>query len=676
MRSAAIALALFCATAAPPSSTLLEASCASSSVRVRIAPAGAPADAEPVVQARRDGCASGASDPTALTSGNVRVAFTPLLTVTRVADGALLLQEVDGSRTQAPRAGEVDARGQQLFSSAIAFSFASGTRVYGLGEHKTGRVDYAADGGFFWRFEDSQNRATLADNGDISLPVMHLSTGVTIVLNVPSYGSINVTSASVALTVNSSVVLDLWVSVADAGEPTFASLMGHLAQLVGPPAPLPDWASGFIQCKLRYRDQAELLAAAQGYVDRGYPISAIVIDYMSWPAFGTWQWIERCWPDPAGMVEQLDTWGIALIQSVWPNIESGSFRFPEMLQRGFLTTNASGVAYPFNTFDKPTYIYDPFSPEARAYLSSALYDGYGKAGVAAYWLDADEPQGARPGLEYYSLGRDVELGLAYPRFHQQGIFEGQIARGAASAMSLSRGAWLGSAQYGGAVWSGDVQSNWTSFQQQIAIAQNMQLSGMFLWTTDIGGFVNGDMDDPSFLDLIVRWFQFGAFCPLFRVHGVRSPGLPDTACGSAGAHTEVWAYGARNEPILAGLLFLRDRMREYIADRHRLAEQTGVPILTPMFFHFPDDAECWAPGSETQFVFGGDWLVAPVSELNATSRSVFFPTLPSGEHWVPFYDGLVPSPQVDGGQRLDVSFTIATFPLFRRSSLNLTKWGI
>jgi len=145
------------------------------------------------------------------------------------------------------------------------------------------------------------------------------------------------------------------------------------------------------------------------------------------------------------------------------------------------------------------------------------------------------------------------------------------------------------------------------------------------------------------------------------------------------------AYGKRHrwyeaaaiaEPILAGLLFLRDRMRQYIADRHRLAEQTGVPILTPMFFHFPDDAECWAPGSETQFVVGGDWLVAPVSELNATSRSVFFPTLPSGEHWVPFYDGLVPSPQVDGGQRLDVTFTIATFPLFRRSSLNLTKWGI
>ena len=149
------------------------------------------------------------------------------------------------------------------------------------------------------------------------------------------------------------------ISVADAGAEaaTWPSLMSHLAQLVGPPAPLPQWATGFIQCKLRYRDQAELLAAAQGYVDRGLPISAIVIDYMSWPSFGSWTYIERCWPDPAGMVRTLDSWGIALIQSVWPNIETASPHFPDMLQRGFLTLNASGV--PEESFiGRPTSVAD------------------------------------------------------------------------------------------------------------------------------------------------------------------------------------------------------------------------------------------------------------------------------------------------------------------------------
>lgn len=80
-------------------------------------------------------------------------------------------------------------------------------------------------------------------------------------------------------------------------------------------------------------------------------------------------------------------------------------------------------------------------------------------------------QGARPGLEYYSAGRDVEIGLAFPRAHQQGVFEGQLAHGVEAPMSLSRGTWLGAARYGGAVWPGDIQSNFTSFAQQIAIAQ-------------------------------------------------------------------------------------------------------------------------------------------------------------------------------------------------------------
>jgi alpha-D-xyloside xylohydrolase len=326
------------------------------------------------VQARRAACGGGAASPAGpLRFGNIQASFSPLLTVTRVSDGATLLAEVPGSRAQAPR-GEADARGQPLFSSAIAFSFAAGTRVYGLGEHKTGRVDYAAAAeGFSWRFEDSQNKATLADNGDITLPVVHLSSGLTLVVNVASYGSVSVLGANaggLALTLNSSAVLDLWVSVADAGEPTWPSLMGHLAQLIGPPAPLPAWATGFIQCKLRYRDQAELLAAAQGYVDRGAPLSAIVIDYMSWPTFGSWSYIERCWPDPAGMVRQLDAWGIALVQSVWPNIETASPHFRDMYSRGFLTVNASGRARGVQSLRLPNLHLRPLQP-GRARLPGA-----------------------------------------------------------------------------------------------------------------------------------------------------------------------------------------------------------------------------------------------------------------------------------------------------------------
>ena len=141
---------------------------------------------------------------------------------------------------------------------------------------------------------------------------------------------------------------------------------------------------------------------------------------------------------------------------------------------------------------------------------------------------------------------------------------------------------------------------------------------------------------------------------------------------------QVWAYGPRNEPILAGLLFLRDGLRGYIADKHLEAEATGVPVLTPTFFHFPADAESWSAATETQFVFGGDWIVAPVLEYQAASRSVWLPTLPADEAWVSFYDGLN-STRIAGGQRLTVDTTdLARFPLFFRSSLGaaLERFGL
>ena len=317
------------------------------------------------------------------------------------------------------------------------------------------------------------------------------------------------------------------------------------------------------------------------------------------------------------------------------------------------------------------YLYDAFSADAREYLSEALWDGYGKAGTVAYWLDGDEPQGFLPGENYYALGRDVEIGLAYAREHQRGVFEGQLARGAAAALSLSRSTWLGGAQHGGAVWSGDVRSNFSSLQQQVAIAQNMALSGVWLWTTDVGGFSGGNMSDPTYPELVVRWAQFGAFCPLFRIHGIRLPLLEATPCGSdAGAGTEAWQYGERATPILAALLQLREQLRTYVADKHVLAQSTGTPVLTPTWFHFAGDDESWEPESEDQFVFGGDWVVAPVLEYQAASRSVWLPTLPPGEAWVSFYDGL-DSARIPGGQRIAVNTTdLARFPLFVRSSVS------
>ena len=315
----------------------------------------------------------------------------------------------------------------------------------------------------------------------------------------------------------------------------YPSLAAQLVAAIGRPSDLPTFATGFWQCKLRYRSQAELLAAAQGYIDRALPISVIVIDYLHWNAFGDWAFNQTCWPDPSAMVAELRAQGIEVMVSVWPQVEPGSTHAPAMRAGNLLIRNATGQPwYDPSAFTKPSYLVDALNPAARAFQWAAVEAGYLAHGIKVYWLDAAEPQGAVPGQMTFFAGEDAQVAMAYPRENARTFFEGLAHAGVANGLTLSRSAWIGSQALGGAVWSGDIFSNWTSLQQQIFIAQNMAMSGVYLWTTDIGGFHSGNIHDPSFVELIQRWFQFGVFC---REHLARTPRATNPSTRSAHKHT-------------------------------------------------------------------------------------------------------------------------------------------
>jgi alpha-D-xyloside xylohydrolase len=246
--------------------------------------------------------------------------------------------------------------------------------------------------------------------------------------------------------------------------------------------------------------------------------------------------------------------------------------------------------------------------------------------------------------------------------HVQGFYEGMRAEGEEKPLFLCRSAWAGSQRYGAAVWSGDVPSTFDSFRAQVTAGLNMGLSGIPWWTSDIGGFRGGDPSEPGFRELLIRWFQFGAFCPLFRLHGHRLPNKNDFG----GGDNEVWSFGEDAYKILKQYLFLRERLRLYIQAQMQISHETGLPLMRPLWVDFPDDQVCYSV--EDAYLFGSDLLVAPVLHEGMRSRKTY---LPAGSTWKDAWTGQV----FKGGQWLQVDAPLDQIPLFLRGEAYLPiRW--
>jgi alpha-D-xyloside xylohydrolase len=237
------------------------------------------------------------------------------------------------------------------------------------------------------------------------------------------------------------------------------------------------------------------------------------------------------------------------------------------------------------------------------------------------------------------------------------------AAGDREGLLLCRSAWAGSQRYGAAVWSGDVDSSFEALQAQLPAGLNIGLSGIPWWTSDIGGFLGGDIRSASFRELVVRWFQFGAFCPLFRLHGSREP-KPAGAVGPAGAANEVWSFGEPAYAIIRDLLWLRERLRPYVMAQMRVAHERGTPPMRPLLYDFSDDESAWEV--EDQFLLGPDILVAPVTTEAARRREVY---LPRGTGWIDAFTGH----RHPGGESLVADAPLERIPIYLREGSGLER---
>ena len=497
-------------------------------------------------------------------------------------------------------------------------------------------------------------------NSQASVPFLLSSNGYGFLWNNPSIGRAVLGKNVKTFEAFSTNKLDYWIVAGD----TPAEIEEAYAAITGKVPMMPDYGLGFWQCKLRYQTQEELLSVAREYHRRKLKVDVIVADFFHWPLQGEWKFDPTYWPDPEAMIRELQSMGTELMVSIWPAVDKRSENYAEMLEKGLLIRAERGVRTAM-TFMGDTVHFDATNPEARAYVWQKAKAHYHAKGVRVFWLDEAEPEYDVYHFDNYRYhaGANLAVGNVYPRDYARAFCDGMAATGQTNIVNLLRCAWAGSQKYGALVWSGDIASSWGSLRNQLAAGLNMGLAGVPWWTTDIGGFHGGDPKDEAFRELFVRWFQWGAFCPVMRLHGDREPKQPQqgTTGGAeclSGAPNEIWSYGEVVEEICVKYMKIRAEMREYIRALMEEAHKKGTPVMRTMFYEFPGDARCWEV--EDQYMFGSDYMVAPVMAPSQKKRHVY---LPEGLRW----RDLSGRGQWDGGNTIEVDCPLDTMPVFARS---------
>lgn len=503
-------------------------------------------------------------------------------------------------------------------------------------------------------------------NSQASVPFYISSRGYGFLWNNPAVGTVAFGNNKTEWYAKRTKKLDYYITAGD----TPAEIAEHYTYATGRAPRIPDYGIGYWQCKLRYRTQDEILAVAREHKKRGLPMDAIVVDFFHWTRQGDFKFESRDWPDPDAMVKELKELGIETVVSVWPTIDEKSENFYEMADNGYLVSADRGNGLHM-TWMGNTIFYDATHPGAQKFVWEKCKENYYTKGIRCFWLDEAEPEYGPYDFDNYRYyaGPALQCTNIYPKMYAKGFYDGLKEAGETEILSLVRCAWAGSQKYGTLTWSGDIYSSFRSMKEQIQAGLSMAVAGIPWWTSDIGGFLGGDISDNDFRELLVRWFEWGAFCPVFRMHGERSPWhereeefINGVRQLTSGQDNEVWSFGEENYEILKKYLFIREKLRPYIRKHMDITSETGLPIMRPLFFDFSEDKKAWE--TEDEYMFGSDILVAPVTEAKAVSRSVY---LPAGEIWRNAYTGEV----VKGGTTVTAEAPIDIIPIFIRSSSDI-----
>lgn len=427
--------------------------------------------------------------------------------------------------------------------------------------------------------------------------------------------------------------------------PQPTQVIAEYREFTGAAPMLPRWAFGFWQCRERYSSQKQILDTAAEFRKRRIPVDVLVQDWQYWGKYG-WNALrfdESEYPDPAEMMASLHGQNLHMIISVWAKFGVQTSVDREMAKAHLLLTNAANTGEPGEAKETENWA-DLFNPNAQKAFWSDIDRNLFALGLDGWWLDASEPEGDPLKNDQTFLGSGKAVRNAFPLFETSAVYEGQRATTQDKrVVILSRSAYTGQQRNGSISWSGDISANWETLRRQVPAGLSFGMSGFPYWTTDIGGFFrpSDQYSSTDYHELLVRWFQFGAFCPIFRIHGYRS-------------ETEMWKYGPDVEKILTQYDELRYRLLPYIYSGAWGVTSRGEILMKALPFAYPEDRSL--RDISDQFLFGDSLLVNPVVERNATTRTV---VLPSGDNWVDFWSGKASS----GGETITADAPLDRIPI-------------
>ncbi|MGN6124434.1 MAG: TIM-barrel domain-containing protein [Sphingomonas oligoaromativorans] len=437
--------------------------------------------------------------------------------------------------------------------------------------------------------------------------------------------------------------------------------------LTGKAVMMPEWAYGFWQSRQRYKDQDEILGVLSGYRSRGLPLDNVVEDWFYWreDAWGSHEFDPARFPDPKGMIDRLHAGHAHFMISIWPKFYPTTDNYKELKAAGAVyTRNLDAHEHDWVGKGYENTDYDPYNPKGRAIYWRQVKERLAVLGVDAWWMDASEPDiHSNLSIEQRAyrmgptaMGPGAAFFNSFPLVHAEGVADGwRQFKPDTRGFILTRSGFAGLQRTGAAVWSGDVAARWDDLRNQISAGVNFSLSGIPNWTHDIGGFAVEDRysrqnpaDVPEWRELYTRWFQFGAFSPLFRSHGE----FP---------YREIYEIAPAGSDTYKTLEYydkLRYRLLPYI---YTLAADTYAKdgtIMRGLVMDFPKDRKVWS--IDDQYLFGPSLLVAPVTRFKARSRDVY---LPAGTDWCDFYAGTMQR----GGRTVTVDAPYERIPVFVRA---------
>lgn len=426
---------------------------------------------------------------------------------------------------------------------------------------------------------------------------------------------------------------------------------------------LPKWALGFWQSRERYKTQDELMNVVKEFRKRKIPLDNIVQDWFYWKEdqWGSHEFDPQRFPDPDNMIKELhEKYNTQFMISVWPKFYVGTKNYDLFNDKGWL--------YKQNVLNKQkdwigyvSTFYDAYNPQARELFWQLIDEKLYKKGVDAWWMDATEPDIlSNTSIDERmkingptAIGPTAKYFNAFALENARGVYEGQRKSDADKRVFiLTRSSYAGLQRYAAVTWSGDVGARWHDLKNQVIAGVNFSMSGLPYWTMDIGGFaVEKRYEHATGKDLeewreqMTRWYQFGAFCPLFRSHGQ----FP---------FREIYNVAPENHVAYKSMLYydqLRYRLMPYIYSLAGKTYHDNYTIMRGLVMDFPTDAAVRNIGD--QYLFGPSLLVSPVYEHGATSRNMY---LPSTTGWYDFYTGNY----LPGGQTITTAAPYERIPLF------------